>query len=1063
MKKNYIFFLFLLLCYTSVCFSQKETDKWYISGQTALDFSSGTPVPLNNNAMVSNSYEGCATISDASGNLLFYADGVSKVYNKNHFSLPNGSGVLMHNSATQGVIFIPKPASTNIYYLIYLGLPTLGSPTPYNLYYSEIDLSLNGGLGDITSNKNIVIAPSFGNCSEKMCVTKHCNGIDYWVLVHNYSGNEYKCYLVSAAGVNTTPISSIVGTSLLTSTITSDDAVGQMKFSPNGTKVAILFGGPTNQVELLDFNKTTGIVSNPVNLGSAGSQYSYGLEFSPDNSKIYASGSGTPSIIKQWNLSAGLAPAIIASGISVGFAPSGFSLQLANDNKIYLQKYSNTLGVINNPNVVGAACGYSNVGVILTPAPPTTTSLALGLPSFISSYFDKPNTYTNASVISVNTTNCQDNGSAAVTASWAFGTFPYTYTWSTGTIDGPTNNLTSSISNLSAGNYSVIISDATCIKDTINFTIFGGGGAPYIQNASICGSAGYVLPKGTTVYVAGTYHDTLISSGGCDSIIITNLTVGTSVTSNIIASICSGKSYTLPHGSTATTTGIYKDTLASIGGCDSIITTNLTVTPASTNTVNPSICLGNTYTLPKGNSVSSAGTYIDTLKTAVGCDSIITTNLTVIPASTNTVNPSICLGNTYTLPKGNSVSSAGTYIDTLKTAVGCDSIITTVLSVITHTSNVTSSICMGSTYTLPDGAVVTAAGTYVNTIPTTGGCDSTITTHLTITQFIVTIQNPIICSGNNYTLPKGFVVNTAGMYTDTIKTTGNCDSVFIINLSITPPENGSQTQSICTGETYTLPGGGTANITGTYMNTIKTLKGCDSIVTTYLTVLPNSNTNQTHTICIGENFVLPNGTTVNTSGTYNFTSIAVNGCDSIVSINLQVNSLPNVTVSPDLTITLGNSTVLNATGGGTYAWSPSMGLAATTGNSVTASPTLTTTYCVLVNSNGCIDSACVLVDVEKPCFIGEGIEIPNAFSPNNDGVNDEFCLQGLQNCIENFSILIYDRWGEKVFESKDPVFCWDGKLNGKAMDAAVFVFYFNAKYKNRDGVIHKSGNISLIR
>ncbi|MFY9309534.1 MAG: gliding motility-associated C-terminal domain-containing protein [Bacteroidia bacterium] len=90
------------------------------------------------------------------------------------------------------------------------------------------------------------------------------------------------------------------------------------------------------------------------------------------------------------------------------------------------------------------------------------------------------------------------------------------------------------------------------------------------------------------------------------------------------------------------------------------------------------------------------------------------------------------------------------------------------------------------------------------------------------------------------------------------------------------------------------------------------------------------------------------------------------------------------------------------------------------------------------------------------------ITLPNAFSPNNDGHNDLFILQGLKNRVTEFSIIIYNRWGEKVFESNVPERAWDGTYNGKLMDNGVFVYYINATLSTGKKII-KKGNISLIR
>jgi gliding motility-associated-like protein len=98
------------------------------------------------------------------------------------------------------------------------------------------------------------------------------------------------------------------------------------------------------------------------------------------------------------------------------------------------------------------------------------------------------------------------------------------------------------------------------------------------------------------------------------------------------------------------------------------------------------------------------------------------------------------------------------------------------------------------------------------------------------------------------------------------------------------------------------------------------------------------------------------------------------------------------------------------------------------------------------------------VYVDKPCT-GE-IFVPNAFSPNGDGQNDKFRVHG--NCFREFLLRIYDRWGEKVFESNSPGFAWDGTFRGQEMDPAVFVWYLEATFVDGTSV-NKKGNVSLVR
>lgn len=781
--KKYFFICCYLFAGVQLSVSQNEAKKWYFGYNAALDFMPGAPVNVLGSSL--SHIEGSSSIADASGNLLFYTDGIT-VWDRNHNPMPNGAGLLGGISSTQAALIVKQPGNTNIYYVFTTGSWGTG---PSN--YSIVDITLNGGLGDVTIKNTQMLA----NCSEKIAATKHCNGTDIWIVNHERAGTIYHSFLLTATGLNAS-VQSAVGQSYLSNL----GYIGQLKFSPNGTKLGAAINSST--YELYDFNKTTGAISNPIVLAT-NINAPYGVEFSQDNSKFYGYNTDIPGAVttlRQWDICAGNAAAIIASAtiVATPAVMEAGALQLATDGKIYVAKFSNILGVINNPNATGLACTYVNNGISVAP-----NSSADGLPNFVSSYFDLNMPLATPSQI--NTTACQNNGSA--TAAIINGcSGPYTYTWSNNIVTGPTAATSDSIINLAVGNYNVIITDASCKKDTLYFTITG----------------------------------------------ISNIQT----------------------------------------------------------TQNPVICVGNTFMLPDSSIVSISGTYVDTLVSFNGCDSIITTNLTVTTNVSISQNFIICNGDSVMLPDSSFTSISGTYIDTVSSITGCDSIITSVINI------------------KPNSA---------------------------------TTQNPIICSNNTFQLPDNSFVNTTGIYIDTVA--------------------------------------------------------------------------------------------------------SFNGCDSIVTTTLTVNPIPIITISPNIIITSGQSATLTATGGNTYTWSPSAGLNNTSGNTVLATPSQTTTYCVIVtnNNNGCSDTACTTVSIETPCTSNENLQIPNAFSPNGDNVNDDFCLKGWDNCLEDFKILIYNRWGEKIFESKDPNFCWDGRYKETTMDAQVLIYYLKAKYSVGHKSIVKKGNISLIR
>ncbi len=183
-----------------------------------------------------------------------------------------------------------------------------------------------------------------------------------------------------------------------------------------------------------------------------------------------------------------------------------------------------------------------------------------------------------------------------------------------------------------------------------------------------------------------------------------------------------------------------------------------------------------------------------------------------------------------------------------------------------------------------------------------------------------------------------------------------------------------------------------------------------------------------------------------------------NGCTKLDSILVQSFTSPTVTTYPNATITYGECISLGAAGADVYQWEPDYELTCDDCQTPIACPQITTTYCVTgVDVNGCPDTSCMKVNVEIIC--GE-VFVPTAFSPNGDGENDLLCVYS--DCLENFSFVIYNRWGEKVFETGEKNICWDGRWKDKDLNTAVFVYMLRGFQINGEEVNQK-GNISLIR
>jgi gliding motility-associated-like protein len=193
--------------------------------------------------------------------------------------------------------------------------------------------------------------------------------------------------------------------------------------------------------------------------------------------------------------------------------------------------------------------------------------------------------------------------------------------------------------------------------------------------------------------------------------------------------------------------------------------------------------------------------------------------------------------------------------------------------------------------------------------------------------------------------------------------------------------------------------------------------------------------------------------------TYSVTVTSSNGCKADTSFRIIVNPRPTTSaVSNIITpVTYGQSATLTASGGVSYTWSNG-----DNGNIIIVFPTATTVYCVTAtDSNNCSDTSCVTVAFQDVC--ASGVYLPNAFSPNNDGENDFLQLYSENTlCVTSLHIIIYDRWGEKCFESIDPIFKWDGTYKGTLVNTQVVAYYLKATLIDGKEISQK-GNISLIR
>ncbi|HHZ81858.1 MAG TPA: hypothetical protein EYN64_03945, partial [Flavobacteriales bacterium] len=1040
MLLRFFFAISFSICSFAALYAQSEANIWYFGSLAGVDFNSGNPVALTNGQLSTS--EGCASICDANGNLLFYSDG-STVYDASHSIMQNGTGLMGHPSSAQSGIIVPKPGSTDIYYLCTVNYnlnPAIG------LRYSEIDLSLNGGLGAVTVNKNVYLG---GPACEKLCVIKHGNNVDYWVIFKKTGTNQFNCFLITCAGVSLIPVQSNVGY--------VTQSWGYMTGSPDGKRLAVAerYLG----FEVYEIDNTTGIVSNPISLGN-GSE-AYGLTFSLDNNLLYGLRINDGAIF-QWNLQAGNIGAIQASRINVGTASGtgtsylGGAMQIAPDGKIYIPDYQwPSLSVIQNPNVVGAGCNYM-VSVVNLQG----RNAILGLPPFVSGFFSPDFTWQNTCEFNLTQFGIEGDTTVMDSVKWIFGD----------PLSG--SNVSSQFHPKhqfsQAGQFQVqFILYVSCAVDTSTDTVTISPVITFNRDVEICDGQSYFV-AGQLQTTAGMYYDTLSSQHACDSVVATNLIVQPNYVDTLIYSpvcqgdtiffldivitisgiydtvlqtvsscdsllvfpivflpnfdffdtveICDGQGYFVG-GQMQTISGVYVDSLTTIVGCDSIFETQLIVHTTYADTFQYAICPGDSlfvgglwqitpgiyfdslltvhgcdsvivsdlqvqliYQFPVSTDICdddsffvggawqfSTGIYYDTLFTIYNCDSVIETSLTVGPTYFNLVDTTICqFVSFYTGMQW--ISVTGTYTDNYLTTNGCDSMIQTNLVVKTWSYTVIdTAICEGEAY-FTAGQLQTTSGTYFDTLVAFNQCDSVITTNLTVKPIHYDSLTFHFCQGDSV-FANGQWQLATGIFVDTLLSSLNCDSVLTTFLFVHPHKVTDISAGICNGDAYFADGQWQYNA-GTYYDSLATTFGCDSVVQTYLTVIPVFTLQIDTTVCIG-NSVWAGGQLQFETGNYIDSLLTVSNCDSIILTNLSINN-PVVDLGPDTSICENESILLDAGSFVGYEWYDGSVLSQTT----IEEPGV---YWVRVVSEFGCEAMDTLAAVHLCPY---SLYVPNVFSPN---------------------------------------------------------------------------------
>jgi gliding motility-associated-like protein len=613
---------------------------------------------------------------------------------------------------------------------------------------------------------------------------------------------------------------------------------------------------------------------------------------------------------------------------------------------------------------------------------------------------------------------------------------------------------------VAAGKYFFIAIDSinTCnpifMDSTLAITLPSTNG---VLNVSICQGKNYQTPSGKILNTIGTFYDTISNHNGCDSIITISLALKNKSTSLISASICAGKTYHSASGKTFTTTGNYKDTIQNYRGCDSIITINLFVKNKSLASVSTTICKGNSFISASGKIFSIAGNYKDTIQNYVGCDSIISIQLSTKDSTLTIIKASVCQGKNYTLPNGSIVNSSGIYNTKYISYNGCDSIISVILTVKNKsTAAIFATICNGKSYQSASGKIFTTAGIYKDTIPNFIGCDSIITINLSVKNKSLASVSPSICKGNSFISASGKIFTTAGIYKDTIQNYRGCDSIITINLSVKNKSLASVSATICKGNSFISASGKTFTIAGNYTDTIQNYVGCDSIISIQLSTLDSTLTVINSIICADSIYYLPNGNQVINSGSYFIKYINQYGCDSSILVTVEMVQKPILRFGNDTIICIKTELKLAAYSNyNFYEWNNQ----SHDSSIIISQPGL---YTVTLSNPPCASVVDSIIVNEEICNCN--LQISNCFTPNADNENDFFFPY--KSCmfeLAEYDFKIYNRWGECIFVTQNFNDRWDGTYHSKPQELGTYVYVINYKNEGIENQKTLKGTFHLLR
>ena len=564
------------------------------------------------------------------------------------------------------------------------------------------------------------------------------------------------------------------------------------------------------------------------------------------------------------------------------------------------------------------------------------------------------------------------------------------------------------------------------------------------------------------------------ASNGCDSIINVNLSYLNAPVTNYSNSICENEVIFIGGTRFDKNNKQGKVTLAASNGCDSIVNVLLTINPTTTGNYLTSVCKGKSVTINNKVYDENKLSGIDTLKAAStnGCDSIVQIQVTLNPSSQSNFTNAICNGQFFIINGKRYDANNPSGIETVQTTLGCDSTININLRVVpAQIFSLRETLCANESKLVGTRRFDINNSVYIDTLKnaSSGGCDSIIDIAFTFKKIATDSFKQTLCENGSIQINNKIYNKANPSGTETLKSFNGCDSILHISLSFKTTVSSSYNDSICHSEFKTINGTryDKTKLSGTELLLGAATGGCDSLLIINLSLksAPTRLINQT--IC-KDDFIVINGKRYdknNRIGTDTITATNTISCDSILLINIDFTEY-NLTYEKTILATAGDViqlALLTDMLPQKIVWSQDPGLSCQDciNPNYTVSESKELNF-ELTDSLGCTITGKITITIKDDT----DVFIPNVFSPNFDNTNDQFKLILPNESILIENLIIFDRWGELVYQetgtNSNTHKGWNGDFKGQPVNPGVYIYY--VKLKTATGkILEYKGDVGLLR